>query len=43
MYLARYYLNKTKWIPALNRFKTVVKDYNTTIYTEEASTQTSRD
>ncbi len=36
MYLARYYLNKTKWIPALNRFKTVVVEYNTTIYTEEA-------
>ena len=36
MYLARYYLNKTKWIPALNRFKTVVNEYNTTIYTEEA-------
>ena len=36
MYLARYYLKKTKWIPALNRFKTVVNDYNTTIYTEEA-------
>jgi outer membrane protein assembly factor BamD len=36
MYLARYYLKKTKWIPALNRLKTVVKDYNTTIYTEEA-------
>jgi len=36
MYLARYYLNRTKWIPALNRFKTVVNEYNTTIYTEEA-------
>jgi len=36
MYLARYYLNRTKWIPALNRFKTVVIEYNTTIYTEEA-------
>ena len=36
MYIARYYLKKTKWIPALNRFKTVIKDYNTTIYTEEA-------
>tara|TARA_B100000787_G_scaffold144994_1_gene114985 strand:- start:116 stop:964 length:849 start_codon:yes stop_codon:yes gene_type:complete len=36
MYLARYYLNKTKWIPALNRFKIVVNEYNTTIYTEEA-------
>ena len=36
MYLARYYLNRSKWIPALNRFKTVIKDYNTTIYIEEA-------
>ena len=36
MYLARYYLKKTKWIPALNRFKTVVNNYSTTIYAEEA-------
>jgi outer membrane protein assembly factor BamD len=36
MYVARYYLNKTKWIPAINRFKTVINEYNTTIYTEEA-------
>lgn len=36
MYIARYYSNKSKWIPALNRFKTVVNKYNTTIYTEEA-------
>jgi outer membrane protein assembly factor BamD len=36
MYIARYYLKKTKWIPALNRFKTVVNNYSTTIYTEEA-------
>jgi outer membrane protein assembly factor BamD len=36
MYLARYYMNKEKWIPALNRFKTVIREYNTTIYTEEA-------
>ena len=36
MYLARYYLKKKKWIPALNRFKTIITEYNTTIYTEEA-------
>ena len=36
MYIARYYLNKTKWIPALNRLKIIVNEYNTTIYTEEA-------
>ena len=36
MYLARYYLDRSKWIPALNRYKKVVTDYNTTIYAEEA-------
>tara|TARA_B100000787_G_scaffold158918_1_gene136663 strand:- start:2026 stop:2868 length:843 start_codon:yes stop_codon:yes gene_type:complete len=36
MYLARYYLDRSKWIPALNRYKKVVNKYNTTIYTEEA-------
>ena len=36
MYLARYYLEKMKWIPAINRFKVVVTKYNTTIYVEEA-------
>ena len=36
MYLARYYVDREKWIPAINRFKKVVSDYNTTIYIEEA-------
>ena len=36
MYLANYYLKRNKWIPAINRFKTVVKEYDSTIYTEEA-------
>tara|TARA_B100001996_G_scaffold193078_1_gene147801 strand:- start:336 stop:1175 length:840 start_codon:yes stop_codon:yes gene_type:complete len=36
MYLARYYVDREKWIPAINRFKTVVQDYETTIYVEEA-------
>ena len=36
MYIGRYYFDKKKWIPAINRFKTVVTDYETTIYTEEA-------
>ena len=36
MYLARYYLKKEKWIPAINRFKEVVENYNDTIYIEEA-------
>tara|TARA_A100001035_G_C27768680_1_gene495088 strand:+ start:606 stop:1436 length:831 start_codon:yes stop_codon:yes gene_type:complete len=36
IYLGRYYLDKKKWIPAINRFKTVVNNYDTTIYVEEA-------
>ena len=28
MYLARYYVQREKWIPAMNRFKKVVKDYD---------------
>ena len=36
MYIGRYYVDKRKWIPAINRFKTVVDDYETTIYVEEA-------
>ena len=36
MYIGRYYLERKKWIAAINRFMTVVDDYETTIYTEEA-------
>ena len=36
MYIGRHYLKKQKWIAAINRFKTVTKDYDTTIYVEEA-------
>ena len=36
MYLARYYVQREKWIPAINRFKIVVNEYDTTIYVEEA-------
>ena len=36
MYIARYYLDRSKWIPALNRYKKVVDEYSTTIYAEEA-------
>ena len=37
MYLARYYVDREKWIPAINRFKTVINDYETTIYVEAVS------
>jgi len=36
MYLGRYYVEKKKWIAAINRFRTVVDNFDTTIYTEEA-------
>ncbi len=36
MYIGRHYLKKEKWIPAINRFKNVIREYETTIYTEEA-------
>ncbi len=36
MYIGRYYYDKKKWISAINRFRTVIDDYDTTIYTAEA-------
>ena len=36
MYIGRYYFEKKKWIAAINRFRTVVDIYDTTIYVEEA-------
>ena len=36
MYIGRYYFEKKKWIPAIRRFRTVIDDFETTIYTEEA-------
>ena len=36
LYVGRYYVDRKKWIPAINRFKNVVNDYDTTIYVEEA-------
>ena len=36
MYIGRYYFQKKKWISSINRFRTVVDEYDTTIYVEEA-------
>ncbi len=36
MFIARHYLKSEKWIPAINRFKVVVEDYETSVYVEEA-------
>ena len=36
MYLGSYYTQKKKWISAINRYKNVINEYETTIYVEEA-------
>ena len=36
LYLANYYLEREKWIPAMNRYKKIVNEYDTTIFVEEA-------
>jgi|TARA_Y100000389_G_scaffold35392_1_gene30066 outer membrane protein assembly factor BamD len=36
MYIGRFYFDKKKWIPAINRFRKVTDEYDTTIYAEEA-------
>ena len=36
LYLANYYLEREKWIPAINRYKKIVDQYDTTIFIEEA-------
>ena len=36
MYLGRYYVERKKWIAAINRFRNVVDEFDQTIYTQEA-------
>ena len=36
MYVGRYYFERKKWIAAINRFKYVIDDFETTIYVQEA-------
>ena len=36
IYIGKYYMSKKKWIPAINRFKNVVNNYEKTEYVEEA-------
>ena len=37
MSIARYYMKTEKWIPALNRLKIIVNDYDTTVFVKEAA------
>jgi len=36
IYIGRYYFDRKKWVPAIKRFRTIVDEYDTTIYVQEA-------
>jgi len=36
IYIGRYYIDKKKWVAAINRFRNVTDNYDSTIYVEEA-------
>ena len=36
MYVAKYYISVKKWVPAINRLKIIVKNYDKTVFIEEA-------
>ena len=36
LYIAKYYISVQKWIPAINRLKLIVENYNETVFIEEA-------
>ena len=36
MYIGRHYEKSKKWVAAINRFKNVLKNYETSVYVEEA-------
>ena len=36
LYVAKYYISTQKWIPAINRLKVILKDYQETVFIEEA-------
>jgi len=36
LYIARHYIKKQKWIPAINRLKNIVNEYDNTTFIEEA-------
>jgi outer membrane protein assembly factor BamD len=36
LYIAKYYISVQKWIPAINRLKNIVENYDQTIFIEEA-------
>ena len=36
LFIARYYISTQKWVPAIKRLKNIVKNYEQTVFVEEA-------
>ena len=36
MHIAKYYISTQKWVPAINRLKIIVENFNKTVFIEEA-------
>ena len=36
LYIAKYYISLQKWVPAINRLKIIIKEFNKTVFIEEA-------
>ena len=36
IYVAKYYISIQKWVPAINRLKKIIEDYEKTVFVEEA-------
>ena len=36
LYVAKFYISTQKWVPAINRLNIIVKDYDKTVFIEEA-------
>ena len=36
LYIAKYYISVQKWVPAMNRLKKIIEDYEKTVFIEEA-------
>jgi len=36
LYVAKYYISIQKWVPAINRLKKIIEDYEKTVFIEEA-------
>ena len=35
LYIAKYYISVQKWVPAINRLKLIVKEYDETVFVED--------